>query len=397
MKVLHINAGNLYGGVETILITLARHRDLCPQMETEFALCFADRLSQELTEVGARVHLLGNVRASRPTTIWRARRKLAELLRHEHFDLVVCHSAWPHAMFAPVARTAQKPLVFWLHNRVNGQHWSERWARVSEPNLVLCVSRNTQETARRLFPNTPNEVFYSPLLLRDASFTDAERTELRAALATPEDATVIVQVSRLEPWKGHLLHLEALSRLRDLPGWICWQVGGAQRPHEAKYFAEIKDAAGRLGIANRVRFLGQRNDVPELLAAANIFCQPNTATEGFSIAFMEAFRARLPIVTTALGGTSEMVDDSCGVLVQPGDVAAIAAALRHLIQDRSLRVRLGETGLQLVNELCDPAKQMVRLHSIFTEVVNDFALGRGITGEGQIRNLADARVIEKVS
>jgi glycosyltransferase involved in cell wall biosynthesis len=231
----------------------------------------------------------------------------------------------------------------------------------------------TETAARRLFPNTPSEVFYSPLLLQDPNFTDAERRELRATLATPEDATVIVQVSRLEPWKGHLLHLEALSRLRHLPGWICWQIGGAQRPHEAKYFAEIKAAAAQLGIADRVRFLGQRNDVPKLLKAADIFCQPNRATEGFSISFMEAFDARLPIITTAIGGAPEIIDETRGALIPPDDVPALIAALRCLIQDSALRERLGESGHRRLRQLCDPNTQMNKLHTIFAGVISEAA------------------------
>jgi glycosyltransferase involved in cell wall biosynthesis len=370
MKILHLNAGNLYGGIETILVTLAQHRNLCQEMQTEFGLCFDDRLSQELTEAGARVHLLGNVRASRPKTVLQARRRLAELLRRERFDLIVCHSAWPHAMFAPVARAAHKPLVFWLHNRVTGRHWSERWARMTKPDLVLCVSRNTQETARRIFPHTPSQVFYSPMRLQETNFTDTERKELRATLGTPADATVIVQVSRLEPWKGHLLHLEALSALRDLPNWICWQVGGAQRPLEAKYFAEIKNATERLGIAERVRFLGQRSDVPAILSAADIFCQPNLGSEGFSISFMEAFNARLPIITTAIGGALEIVDQTRGALVPLDDKPALIDALRRLIKDSTLRGRLGESGQSRLRELCDPKTQLQKLHSIFVDLVS---------------------------
>jgi glycosyltransferase involved in cell wall biosynthesis len=370
MKVLHINAGNLYGGVETILVTLAHHRDLCPEMETQYGVCFDDRLSHELTEAGARVHLLGNVRASRPKTVLQGRRELAGVLRRDRFDLIVCHSAWPHAIFAPVARAAHKPLVFWLHNRVSGRHWSERWAHMTKPDLVLCVSRDTQETSRRIFPHTPSEVFYSPLRLQDTNFTEAGRKELRATLGTPVDATVIVQVSRLEAWKGHLLHLEALSALRDLPNWVCWQVGGAQRPSEAKYFAEIKNATERLGIAERVRFLGQRSDVAAILSAADIFCQPNLASEGFSISFMEAFNARLPIITTAIGGALEIVDETRGALVPLDDKPALIHALRGLIQDSSLRGRLGESGQRRLRQLCDPKTQMKKLHSIFTDLLS---------------------------
>jgi len=80
LRVLHVHSGNLYGGVETILVTLARHRDLCPQMESHFALCFEGRLKEELTVAGAPVYQLGKVRLRQVVSVLRARRTLRELV-----------------------------------------------------------------------------------------------------------------------------------------------------------------------------------------------------------------------------------------------------------------------------------------------------------------------------
>jgi len=116
---------------------------------------------------------------------------------------------------------------------------------------------------------------------------------------------VIIQVSRLEPWKGHRLYLEALGHLRDVGTWVCWQVGGAQRPHESEHLAAMRALCVELGIAQRVRFLGQRVDVHALLAAADIHCQPNLAPESFGSTFIEGLFAGLPIVTTAIGAAGD--------------------------------------------------------------------------------------------
>jgi hypothetical protein len=97
MRVLHINAGNLYGGIETLLVTLARHRGLCPEVEPHFALCFEGRLSKELRACEVPVHLLGGVRISRPWTVWGARSRLRALLARMAYDVVICHGCWPVA------------------------------------------------------------------------------------------------------------------------------------------------------------------------------------------------------------------------------------------------------------------------------------------------------------
>jgi glycosyltransferase involved in cell wall biosynthesis len=366
MRVLHLYSGNLYGGVETMLASVARHRQLCPEMEPHFGLCFEGRLRDELSAAGAPVHLLGHTRISRPWTVWRARRRLAEVLRRERIDVAVCHSCWPHALFAKVVRRHQTPLVFWVHDLSTGGHWLERWARRHPPDLVLANSKLTQSAARiHLFPKARSEVINYPLPAPDLADAGPVRLRVRQAFGTPEGAVVILQVSRLERWKGHGLLLEALARLREVPGWVCWLAGGAQRPHEEAYLQELQESVNRYGVSDRVRFLGQRSDVPELLAAADVHCQPNTGPEPFGIAFIEALYAGLPVVTTALGGALEIVDETCGVLVPPADPAALAEALGQLILDAGQRARLGVAGPTRARHLCDPARQLARVRQQF--------------------------------
>jgi glycosyltransferase involved in cell wall biosynthesis len=364
MRVLHVYTGNLYGGVETLLGTLARHRGLCPEMEPEFALCFAGRLARELADAGAVVHSLGGVRLSRPWTVWQARRRLSRLLTRERFDAVICHSCWPHVVFGPGVRRRGLPLVFWAHDAHAGKHWLERRARRTRPDLVLANSRFTQAAVPNLFAGVRSEVLYLPVPAPDFADRERHRRRLREELQTPADATVIIQASRLERWKGHTQFLEALARLRHLAGWVCWVTGGAQRPQEEAYLAELRDLADGLGLGDRVRFLGQRNDVPRLLAAADIHCQPNMGPEPFGIAFVEALHAGLPVVTTALGGALEIVDESCGVLVPPADAEALAAALGRLIEEPAGGSRLGQGGPQRARDLCAPDRQLPRLYRL---------------------------------
>jgi glycosyltransferase involved in cell wall biosynthesis len=368
MRVLHVHSGNMYGGVETLLTTLARHRDLSRSMEPHYALCFEGRLSAELTTIGVPVHVLGKTRISRPLTVVRARRKLGNLLRRVPFDLVICHSAWSQSLFGPTVRSAHLPLTFWLHGEAHGKHWLERWARTTTPDLALCNSNFTAKTLPNMYPQVRTEVIYYPVAPPERGNSKEDRAATRADLQTPENAVVIIQVSRMESWKGHALHLEALGMLKDLPGWVCWQVGGAQLSSEIEYFSDLKKMAIRMGIGDRVRFLGQRSDVPRLLTAADVHCQPNSGPEPFGIAFIEALHAQLPVVTTALGGACEIVDETCGLLVPPRDAQALASSLRRLIEDRILRVNLGANGPRRARELCDPAAQIARLSILLASV-----------------------------
>lgn len=354
----------MYGGVETVLATLAGHQALTPEMVSEFGLCYQGRLWQELAEVGAVVHDLGVARVSRPVSVLKSRRRLRRLLQSEHFDTVSCHSSWAQTIFGPVVRNAGVPLVFWLHDAATGRGWLERLASRVQPDVAVCNSRFTAGTLRHIYRDVWTEVVHCPVPRACVAASRAERAHLRAALNTPPDSVVIIQVSRMEECKGHRLHLESLALLRDVPGWICWQVGGPQREAEQRYFDELVAMAGALGISERVRFLGQRTDVAALLAASDVFCQPNTGPDAFGITFVEALYAGVPVVTTALGGGQEVVTADCGVLVPPADQQGLAAVLATLMHDGDLRRTLGAHGPARARALSDPGNQMVRLQGV---------------------------------
>ena len=371
MRVLHVYAGNLYGGVEAMLAALARRRALAPELEPRFALFFEGRLARELRQAGTPPEILGAVRLSRPWTALRAGFRLARLLERAPVDVVVCHSTWSHAIAARHARRRGVAVVFWLHDAVDAPTRVDRLAMRAPPDLALCCSGFARATLPALFPHAPSEVVYHPVPPPPPGLGSA-REEVRRELGTSPGEVAVVQASRMEEWKGHATHLEALARLRDLP-WRCWMVGGPQRPAEAAYLAELRALSGRLGIADRVVFTGQRGDVPRLLAAADVLCQPNHGPEPFGIAFVEALYAGLPVVAADSGGAREVVDPSCGVLVPPRDPGALADALRRLIADPELRARLGAAGPARAAALCDPERQMRRLHAVLASVARERA------------------------
>jgi glycosyltransferase involved in cell wall biosynthesis len=373
MRALHLIAGNLYGGVEALLTLIARRRDLAGDVEHHYGVCFDGRLAEELTAAGAPVHRLGRMRTSRPWTVLAGRRELAKLLLARRFDVAITHSSWPHAMFAPVLARAGVPVVFYLHNPLAKLGWLDRWAGRTSPTTVVAVSRHTLGTARSLFPDAPGEVLYHPIIWDARPEDAAARAEVRAELGAAPSDVVLLQASRAEPWKGHDQLLAALAELRSVPGWRLWLAGGAQRPHEQAFVAELTEQARSAGLDDRVRFLGERRDVPRLLAAADLYCQANRGPEGFSIVFMEAFGAGLPIVTMRLGGAPELIDETCGVLVAPGDVHGFATALRSLIADAPRREALGASAKARLALLCDPAARMHDLRTILAAAASQSA------------------------
>jgi glycosyltransferase involved in cell wall biosynthesis len=162
---------------------------------------------------------------------------------------------------------------------------------------------------------------------------------VRAELAPPH-TVVMLTAARMHPEKGyeHLIDaLPAVAQRAQRP-WILAIAGTG--PFEAAYRQRVE----RLGVAARVRFLGFRKDLPDLMAAADIFVLASVA-EAFGLALAEALYLGTPVVSTTAGAIPEIVEDGrSGLLVPPGDSGALAAALASLIDDVERRRTLAGAG-----------------------------------------------------
>lgn len=354
--VLHVHSGNLYGGIERMLVTIARTQTADYTPRHTFALCTEGRLGTELRAAHADVVQLGPTRARNPLSVFSARTRLRHHIARTPVHAMVCHGTWAMALFGPIAKRAGIKLVLFLHDRPT-QHWLERWSRRTRPDVLICNSAHTSAAARAYYSAMDDVVIHPPMLAPPPAET-ATRLRIRAQLNAHADEVVIVQVSRLEAWKGHARLVQALRGLRDVSGWTLWIAGGAQRPAEKRLLGTLRNAVRESDLEGRIRFLGERDDVPKLLQAADIFCQPNTGAEPFGLSIVEAMAAGLPVVTTDLGGAAQIVGEHAGVLVPPGDTHALADAIHRLIMDPELRFRLGSAGPARAASLCDAAARM---------------------------------------
>ena len=220
LRILHVATGNLYGGVEVFLHTLARHQP--PTVLADFTVCWGEgRLARQLRATGAQVHDLGEVRFSRPWQVWRVRRRLGAVLRRERFDVAVLHSGWTHLLFGPVLRRAGLPIVMGVHTLVPRHSRLERWARRIPLAGVFANSRFTAESARSWYPGCPDpQVILLPV---ESPATSGERASaaLRESLRTPLGDCVILQASRMQSLKGQRTLLQALAAMRTVPRWTC--------------------------------------------------------------------------------------------------------------------------------------------------------------------------------
>ncbi len=147
----------------------------------------------------------------------------------------------------------------------------------------------------------------------------------------------LVMVARFEPQKDHPTLLRALAGLQDHP-WELDLIG------DGVLMGQMKSLAVTLGIGTRVRFLGQRMDVDQILATSQVSLLA-TNWEGFPLSILEAMRAGLPVVASSVGGIGEAIrDEETGYLVPRGDVQVLRERIARLLTDPTLRVRFGAGG-----------------------------------------------------
>jgi len=175
----------------------------------------------------------------------------------------------------------------------------------------------------------------------------------RSALGIAGDQRIVGVVGSLYGVKGHRYLLEAARQILEAcPSAIFLIVGCGELE------ADLKAQAKRLGLDGRVRFLGFREDVGELLSLFDVFALPSLS-EGLSLAILEAMAAGRPVVATNVGGNPELiVDGETGVLVPAGDVRNLAAAIARLLTDTAEARRLGENGMDRVKR-CFALESMI--------------------------------------
>ena len=167
---------------------------------------------------------------------------------------------------------------------------------------------------------------------------------VRAELGIPLDRTVVGVVATLSDKKGHRVLLDAVARTPGLENIWLMLVGDGRERHAL----EVHAAA--LGIRDRVTFCGTRRDLGNMLTAMDVFALPSL-WEGLPLALLLAMGAGRPVVATRLAGIPEVVTDGqTGLLVEPGDAAAMGSALARVCGDAALRIRLGSAARAAVRE-----------------------------------------------
>ena len=271
----------------------------------------------------------------------RCLRGMVAMLRRNEIDLIHSHEFTMAVYGAAAAKILRRPYIVTIHGAhaiVNAwrRRTALRWA-IRGSRAATAVSDHTSrliDTALKLDQGTLATVRNGiPARTADAG-------AFRAELGLGPGDLLVVAIGNLRPGKAHRCLLDALAGL-DRARVPRWHLAIAGRGKQKEPLAQASEAAG---VGDRVHLLGHRDDVPAILAAADVFAMPSLF-EGLPLAVLEAMFAGKPVVASAVGGIPEAIRDGVeGRLVPAGDVAALARALEELLIDPGKRVAFGAAG-----------------------------------------------------
>jgi glycosyltransferase involved in cell wall biosynthesis len=176
-------------------------------------------------------------------------------------------------------------------------------------------------------------------------------SEVRQELGVPADRVLVVMVGNLKFWKGQHVVLEALAGLPgDLKGRLTVLFVGATAPMGESYAESLRDTVRREGLEDVARFVGSRQDVPDLVNAADICLHASVMPEPFGLVVLEAMALGRPMIAARIGGPAEILTPESGLVFDPAQPAELTAALSRLATDRLLRERIGQAALRRVEE-----------------------------------------------
>jgi glycosyltransferase involved in cell wall biosynthesis len=357
-KILFVDQSGALGGGQLSLLDIAKHyRKICKVILLSDGPFrgMLEKATVPVTVLPAPRTIVGIVRERGVADQIRAVPAVigvaCQIARLAHdYDLIYANTQKAMILAALAGRLGGRPVIWHLRDILSADHFgrTQRWIAVRLANLLVSrVIANSRATAEAFVTaggdSTRVKVIHNGI---DPSpfghISDRQRAHLRASLGLDREP-LVGAFGRFSPWKGQHVLIEALALL---PGVHALLVGAALFGEEA-YADGLRRRAESMNLADRIHFLGFRDDIPQLMSVAKVVVHTSVAPEPFGRVLVEGMLAKRPVVASQAGGVAEIIEDgTSGVLVPPADPGALAHALADLLNDDAKAGRIAANGQQ---------------------------------------------------
>lgn len=365
MNILHVVESLDRGGLERVVVDLAIEQQASGHYVAVCCLFRAGILANELEGRAVAVHTIGK----RSGFDLKAITRMRALIRQSGVCIVHSHNAVAN-YYSALARpfVGRVRLINTRHGmgESGANNRKERLYRLSlsRTSAVAAVCKNSARhfAAQKLVPKRLLNVVHNGIRIEKFLETGLRsRRSSRSNLGIAEDALVIGTVGRLNWAKDHAMLIESFARLERSDADRLVIVGDGELRNELELLIQS------LGLEQQVILLGDRSDIPQVLAAFDIFAL-TSETEGYSVALLEAAAAGLAIIASDVGGNSEIVrHNETGILVSPRTVGEFVTALNLLATDSNVRQGLGRGAAKWAREFAGLGSMVSAYNALYSE------------------------------
>ncbi|NMF64810.1 glycosyltransferase family 4 protein [Brasilonema octagenarum] len=343
MKILFLDQSGKPGGAELCLIDIPK-----PYKDSSLVGLFADGSFKNLLEQNhIPVQVLTNqvIQVRKESSLAQGLGSLAQILpliskvvqKAREFDLIYANTQKALVVGALASFFSRRPLVYHLHDILSPEHFSQTNRRIA----VTCANRfaslviaNSQASQAGFVAaggrSDLTEVVYNGFDPKNYQTHESDVSQIRQQLGL-DGQFVVGHFSRLAPWKGQHILIEALAQC---PVDVTAILVGDALFGEQEYVQHLHQQVTALGLENRVKFLGFRSDVPLLMAATDLVAHTSTAPEPFGRVIVEAMLCGKPIVAAKAGGAVELVEHGVnGFSVTPGKPDELAQVITTCLKE----------------------------------------------------------------
>jgi glycosyltransferase involved in cell wall biosynthesis len=371
LRVLYVNHAGLVSGAEIVLARVTGRLD--PARFRRIALCPADgRLAAFWADAMDEVLPLPMTTEPVPPLpraweVVRSASAVRRAIREKRIDLVHANSPRACLVAGPAARLAGVPLVWHMHDipkdRAAGRAAIRAASRLASAivgvSFATCralVALGAQERKVRRIHNG-----------MDVGEYVARAAERAAGFPIAEGAPVVAMIGQVTPWKGTDVLVAAIPKvLEAVPEARFVVVGDSPFPVSEKYRADLERRTREAPWAARVTWLRFREDVPAILARADVVVHASVLPDPLPTVVLEAMALGRAVVASRVGGVPEMVDDGVtGTTYPPGDARALAEAIATILGDPGTARRLGDSAALKVREHFPIARQVAEILDLY--------------------------------
>lgn len=364
-----------WGGAQKLLVTFTEEARRYSIVPTIISLRSEDDspFTQQLKALGARVLVFPCRRIIEPAQLV----ALTKLLQRERFDILHTHLTQANTIGGFLGRATRTSVVASIHNtearrrRFHGLRQNLEYIALRfGAKRVIAVGATVAEAHGKHLRSTQMVTIPNAVSLVQP-ISPSERTTIRIDLMGDPNRPLLISVGRLTAQKGYTDLLTAIDRVRVRYPLVMLVIAGRGDLH-----GSLQAQIERLQLENNVRLLGARTDIPQLLAASDIFVS-SSHWEGLPIAVLEAMSARLPIVATSVGDIRNVVTTESGSVVPPQRPDLLVSAIESFLGSPTVMQRAGMAAYEQVIQYYSPNIWVNRLLELYAEVCRHSDLLQG--------------------